>query len=109
VGVGGWLCREKMGRVQWWSEENGGLLGRVSAWRYRARVALGWQHDAVQVCVWSGAGRGAGAPEHRCALCVDWASKRAHVGVVGTARTDTLGEFRFRELILWLETGLVAR
>jgi hypothetical protein len=68
-----------------------------------------FQCDAVQTRVGSGAVRGAVARERGCTLCVDWASRRAHVGMVGTARTDTLGENRFRELILWLESGLAAR
>jgi hypothetical protein len=31
VGVGGWLCREKTGRVQWWSEETSGRWRRHGA------------------------------------------------------------------------------
>jgi hypothetical protein len=109
ISVGGGSAWPGSGRVQRGCGRNGAWLGRDGARQGRAMVSWCFWLDAVQVCAWCGAGRGAGAPERRCALCVDWASKRAHVGVVGTARTDTLGGFRFRELILWLETGLVAR
>jgi hypothetical protein len=75
----------------------------------RARVASRQGLDAVSACAQCEARRGRGARERRCVLCEVWAPKLAHVGVVGAARTVTLGGFCFRELIQRFETGLVAR
>jgi hypothetical protein len=108
-GVGGWLCRTVMGRVQSRCLPNGAWRGRVSALQRRARVALRLQVHAVQACMNSGAGRGAVARERRCTLCALWRLDRRRPGTVGAARTVGFGLVWPGELILGIQGVLVAR
>jgi hypothetical protein len=62
-GVGGWLCRARVGRVQRKRKRNGAWRGRDGARQGRAMVSWCRGLDAVRVLVLSGAGQGTDARE----------------------------------------------